>query len=286
MRCRLGSFVPIPGSSDFDHLHRNQAFRGPMKQALEEMLRIPLSLPATEGPGGPAPLPELLATLGPDHADRAWIEPIRDELVDQLGTWGEPRLLACEYEAGPAGFVTLAACDPTSPCEVFPGDVMYVGFAALRQGDGPVRAWPRLLREVCLNGSLVCVAEFERHEGADGIGEAVRRFMAPKAYQPAIARLRETRDERIFEPRMYMDEAMRLDEHVALAHQASVETALNLFDLEGDCSRYGLFNAVTATARDLDDWPSRLELEELAGRIAWLRRPVPQRQRGAVLSPV
>ena len=133
------------------------------------------------------------------------------------------RLLACDYEPGPDGFLTLAASAPRIRLEVLTGDWMQVGFAAMREGAGPVRAWPRLLREVCANGSLVCISELDRHEGTAGIAEA--------HYGAAVAALRE------------------------------------------------------ASVTGVDDWRDRLDLEEFAGRIAWLRRPTPSLTGGATLLP-
>ena len=147
-----------------------------------------------------------------------------------------------------------------------------------------MRAWPRLYREVCANGSLVCVEELERHEGAAGIGEAVERFLAPALYGPAVQPLREARATTVSDPRESLDELQRIEDRHDLV-RAYFERFVRRFVGDEDYSLYGLMNAVTATARDVDDWPERLDLEELAGRLALLRRPVPRRSGGAVLTP-
>lgn len=278
MRYRLGSFMPRPGSSDFEDLLTSEHLGAAMTRALEEMLRFRLSR-AT-----PGPLPDLLDTVGPGHPDRPWVEAVHNRLHGLRRDGLELRLLACEHEDGASRFLTIAATAPARPLEVLPDDWMQIGFAAVREGEDPVRAWPRLYREVCANGSLVCVEELERHEGAAGIGEAVERFLAPALYEPAVQALREARATSVSDPRDALDELQRIEGYRDLL-SAHFERAARRFVDDGDYSLYGLMNAVTATARDVDDWPERLDLEELGGRLALLRRPVPRRSGGAVLTP-
>ena len=153
----------------------------------------------------------------------------------------------------------------------------------MREGDGAVRAWPRLLREVCANGSLVCIAELERHDGISGIAEAVESFLTPAHYEAAVQALRDTRETHVEDPRAYLDEFQRLEDVERLC-AARLERIRARFESDGDSSLYGLVNAITATARDVTDWRDRLDLEDLAGRIAWLRRPIPSRSGGGVLA--
>lgn len=287
MRYRLGSFEPRPGSSDYAYLLENEDFRAPMTRALEEMLRVRLSPPAT-GDARPDSRPgrlNLLHALGRDHPDYPWVRAVhlRMRLLRRRGV--RLRLLACEYEPGPDGFLTLAASAPDHRFEVFPGDWMEIGFAAMRDAKGSVRAWPRLLREVCANGSIVCAAEFEGHEGAAGIGEAVERFLFPADYEAPVQGLRVARETTVEDPRAYLDELQRVDGFMDLLRRRTGRIEQRVRS-DGDPSLYGLMNAITAEARTLLDWRDRLDLEELAGRIAWLRRPVPSRPGGGVLIPV
>lgn len=294
MRYRLGSFSPRPGSSDFANLHTDPHFGAPITRALEGMLRVRLSRE------GEDPRPDLLEALGQAHPDRSWVESVRDRMESLKRRGLGVRLLACEHEEGPDGFLTIAASAPDLKLEVLPGDWMQVGFAVMRDGSGPVRAWPRLLREVCANGSLVCVGELERHEGAEGTGEAIERFLDPARYEAAVEAFRAARATAVPDPREYLDEmgwigsedliALRRQQRAEFeAYTAELEARLPeievRFEEEGDGSLYGLVNALTATARDVDDWPERLALEELAGSLAVLRRPVPRRSGGAVLTP-
>jgi len=209
-------------------------------------------------------------------AVRAQNEAMRRDRIDV-------RLLACEHEEGPGGFVAIAACAPRMRLEVLPDDPMQVGFVVLRRDDRPVRAWPRLMREVCDNGSIVCFAEFEPHEGETGMADAIRRFLTPATYETAIAVLRETRDVRVDDPAQYFDELIRIDD-LALPLGDYVDSIEDRFYDDRDESLYGLFNAVTATARDIEDWRDRLSLEEIAGRIAWLHRPEQRREGAGALS--
>lgn len=275
MRYRLGSFIPRPGSSDFANLLPDADYQGALSQALEEMLKVRLSTPVARG----LDAPDLLKQLGPDHPDRPWVAAIHDRMRRLVSDGLVLRLLACDYEPGPDGFLTVAASAPGIRLEVLTDDWMQVGFAAMREGAGPVRAWPRLLREVCANGSLVCISELDRHEGARGIAEAVETFLDASHYGATVAALREARLTGVIDPREYLDESTRMDLHKFRAR------IRERFRAAADPSLYGLFNAITSTARDADDWRDRLDLEEFAGQIAWLRRPTPSRTGGTTLLP-
>jgi hypothetical protein len=275
MRYRLGSFLAHPGSSDFERYLTHPQLGPALRVAHEEMLEVRLSAPGDS----PNP-PDLLDELGEFHRDRPWVEAVDDVLI-QCSRTLEPRLLACDYEPGPEGFLTVAACVPSLEIEVFEDDRMQIGFAAMRNGLGQVRAWPRLLREVCMNGSLVSCADFDSHEGLAGIEDATARFLTIEYYKLAVALLREARATAVEDPREYFDEMMRSMR--LIGHR---ETVATLFNSQQDRSLYGLFNAITATARDIDDWRDRFDLEELAGQLVRLRRPVPSRSgSGALLLP-
>ena len=314
MRYRLGSFNPRPGSHDYADLLEDPELGAPMTQALEEMLGVRLSYPATvetsevqpstpdSGDHEPAGFSErvrrylwpdwldrvgpvradLLAELEPGHLDRTWVNAAHEQLRLELNRLHLVRLLACEYEPGPHGFLTLAASTASLPghgLEVLPGDRMQIGFAAMRSGEAPVRVWPRLLREVCFNGSLVSTGEFVSHEGEDGIGEAIERCFSPVTYEPVLQEVRRMQATAVVDPR---DELQRIDPAIM---QRYWERIARRFHEDGDDSEYGLMNAVTATAREIPDWRDRLDLEEFAGRMARLKRPVPSRSGGGVLIP-
>lgn len=281
MRHRLGSYRPRPGSSDFEHLLGDEHMGGPMTRALEEMLQVRLSMPV------PTPLaqPDLLAALEPTHPDRAWVDEIHDRLSRMERRGREFRLLACEYVPGPGGFLTLAASTPRPAFEVAPGDGFQIGFAAMRSGDARVRLWPRLLREVCTNGSLVAVGEFQHHDGAEGIGEAAERCFVAAQYEPVLRALEEARKTTVRSARETMDEFQRIAHRPELFRRYLARFQ-EQFEEAKDDSLYGLMNAVTATAREVDDWDERLDLEEFAGALARLRRPVPSRSGGRTLVSV
>lgn len=279
MRYNLGTFEPRPGSRDFRHVQASVEFGEPMTRALEEMLRVRLSHAKS------AQSTDLLETLPSEHPDRSWVEAVhrRMQEVEQAGI--PLRLLACEMEEGENGFLTIAATAPTVRWEVLGEDWMQVGFAAMREGEGEVRAWPRLLREVCQNGSIICVAELERHDGVTGLGEAIGRFLAPELYEPAVLALREAADTPVPDPRALFDEYARVWHWVdEPTRERLVHTLYGLMDY-GVHSRYEVMNVITAAARDIEGWPERLGLEELGGQLALLRPPVPQRSRGATLVP-
>jgi len=313
MRYRLGSFQPRAGSSDYAHLMEDEELGAPMTRALEEMLGVRLSTPAAveasddqpPAPGaadggwaGPArrpwrhpwlrptaPVrPDLLAALGPTHPDYAWVRTVCARLRLLRIRLERVRLLACEYEPGPSGFLTLAASAAGRRVQAFPGDRMQLGFAAMRDGETAVKLWPRLLREVCRNGSLVSIGRFVHHEGEAGIGEAVDRCFSTATYEPALQDLQTMRATSVEDPRAYLDELQRIHDGSALLRRYE-ERIMRRFRDDGDGSGYGLMNAVTATAREVTDWRDRLDLEEFAGRMARLKRPVPSRSGGGALIP-
>jgi hypothetical protein len=286
MRYRLGSFHPRPGSNAFTKLLYSDVYRAQLTHALEEMLRVRLSRHPGAGPeeGSDDDFTDLLRVLEPGDPDYAWVHAAHDRLcrIERGGI--RLRLLACEYEPGPRGLLTLAGSAPAVRLEVFPADAMQIGFAAQREGGSPVRVWPRLLREVCWNGSLVCFSELEGSVGAVGLGNAIERCLTPSEYAPAIEDLRAARATTVEDPRAWLDEMQRVRWSRGFVPPPP-ETVERAYLEGGDDSLYGLINAVTATARDLPDWRDRLELEEWAGHMARLRRPVPSRSGGGVLIP-
>uniref|UniRef100_A0A832MLC8 Uncharacterized protein n=1 Tax=Eiseniibacteriota bacterium TaxID=2212470 RepID=A0A832MLC8_UNCEI len=159
-----------------------------------------------------------------------------------------------------------------------------MGFAVLREGEGSVRACPRLLREVCRSGSLVDVDKLDEHVGAERPGEATRRALEPDPCAHTVGELCAARRARVRAPRTFLDEGRRIHRDRPPGH-ATPRRVVAAFETGSDHSLHGLFSAVASTARDLPDWPERRDPEQFAGRPARLRRPVPSHRGGAALVP-
>lgn len=285
MRYRLGQFRPRPAFSDQLQLWMRQTQGGTWSGALEKRLRMD-SLRSWDRRkrDSDVALTDLLQVLEPTHPDHGWVPAAHDRLrrIERGGV--QIRLLACHYEAGPDGLLTLVATAPELTLEVLPGDGVQIGFAARRVGSDPVRVWPRLMRQVCANGTLVCLSEFEAHVGAAGVEEAIQRCFSPARYESVLQELREMRRTLVENPLAYLGELRDIHGRQApyLLHGERIERQ---FWSDGDDSLYGLLNAVTATARNIPDWRERLDLEEFAGRLVGPPRPVPSRSGGGVLIP-
>ncbi len=296
MRYRLGRFTPQPGSGFYDPLHRDPQWFPALTRALEEMLQLPLSRKAPPGatmgartaggtsePSGPAsrglmsalsrlrgrkpePGPDLLTELALSDPDRGWVEAVHRRLAD-LSRRSEIRLLACDHEPGPSGFLAIAATSPALSAEVRTRDTVWGGFAALRDAGGPVRIWARVFRLVCQNGSLVSVRE-DFIEAAD-VEAQIERCFDRARFMSAVTALRAAATRHLPDPRPMLDEGGYM------LHRGPIEAR---WREESDPTVYGLMNAMTSVARDLPDIRERLKLEEEAGSLARLR-PRPRSRR-------
>jgi hypothetical protein len=317
VRHRLGRFEPKPGSSVYDSFHLHPKLAPLVTRALEEMLRVPLSpntprsLPpeTTKPPGGGRPGspsrssafkdlsvrpgPDLLSVIRPGHPDRVWVTQVKDEL-EELSRRYEIRLLACEYEPGPDGFIAIAGTSPSISADVREHDPVMAGFVALRDRDQPLKVVSRIFRVVCQNGSILSAHEDEV-DGGYTVEERVQRCFDRDRFVRAVKMLREAAAREIQHPQEMMDEMWHMyrqgPEAGQVIHDAyaemmgasgvtpeSIQAMKEAYQLlvhehwnaDGDHTVYGLMNAVTATARDQDDFRRRLDLEELGGSLARL----------------
>lgn len=177
--------------------------------------------------------------------------------------------------------------------EVAPGDRLQGG-VALRATAEDVRVHPYVFRLVCKNGAIAArstqswrVERDDPSASADRSAcdilvesrEAVRACCADEAFTAVAAGMRSAMQQE-------MDAVLGLIPMLRfLPHgqaQAVLRQVLGRFEADGDRSRYGLMNAVTATARDTHDPELRWRLEEFGGGIpALLAPPVPCRPHGA-----
>jgi hypothetical protein len=159
------------------------------------------------------------------------------------------------------------------------------GGVALRAGETEVWVHPYVYRLVCRNGAIWAHALESRRITADefptpedaiaSIRETVQACCADDVF---MARAGEMRAARTADATDTMLNMMPMLAHLAPRIRTQVmQSILGHFASEGDSSRFGLMNAVTATARDTADPELRWRLEELGGGIPTLRRPTPLR---------
>jgi hypothetical protein len=136
----------------------------------------------------------------------------------------------------------------------------------MRDAASGVRMCPRIFREVCDNGFLVCTSEGEDllAHGVE-VPAALDACFDRQRFEEAIECLREAARRHLPDPRPMLDEMGYIHHHHTLI--------ASRYWIGQDPTIYGLFNAVTSVARDLPDPRERLRLEEAAGRLAWLMRP-------------
>jgi hypothetical protein len=274
MRYRLGEFQARSGSSDYALLLDDPEFKEPMSKALEQMLQVRLSRSSAQ-----RGLPDLLPEVPPGHADEPWVRSVHEGL-EVLSESLEVRLLACEFEPGPNGFLCIAATSPSVAGEVRPEDWVQAGMAALRDGDHPVRISRRIFRPVCDNGSIVSVREFDDvMTRSAGVEAAVSLCFDRAEFGNSLEALREAAGLSIPDPRPMLDEMDYLDS------RSLEEIMRRWWGLEPKTKTlWDLINHVTDVARDLPNWGDRFDLEEEAGRLAKLRRPVPRLSPGKALT--
>ena len=289
MRHRLGRFEPKPGSSVYDSFHLHPKLAPLVTRALEEMLRVPLAphaphqLVAALPPEAPGllhpramklpPGPDLLSVIRPGHDDRVWVTEVKDEL-EELSRRFEIRLLACEYEPGPEGFIAIAGTSPSISAEVREHDPVMAGFVALRDRERPVQVMSRIFRVVCENGSIVSTHEQEIEATGFTVEERVQRCFERDRFVRAVELLRRAAGQELPEPTEMLDEMWHMvrqgPEVAAQIAEAYQELVIGHWHEANDPTVYGLLNAVTATARDLPDFRARLDLEGLGGSLARL----------------
>ena len=145
-----------------------------------------------------------------------------------------------------------------------------------------------VLRLVCLNGMVVAKVMNARHLGkrlddilsdeavqADdhafwlAARDTLRASLDEAAFEAAVATLRETTEgEKITSP---IAATKRLAKSYSLSDEEHEAVLLNL-SREGDFTRWGMLNAVTAAAHTVENFDRGVELEEMGWNIANLSR--------------
>ena len=158
--------------------------------------------------------------------------------------------------------------------DVRAGDTVRGG-VAMRAAAGVVSVHPYTYRLVCRNGAVhaqttgTCTIRLDEEPGAtaDGIlylaRQAVRFCAAPDAFAGVVDDLRRSAAE------VSADIMVNMMSMLRIVPPATAALILRQFDHDGDRSRFGAMNAITATARDTRRDPElRWRLEELGGGVA------------------
>jgi hypothetical protein len=161
--------------------------------------------------------------------------------------------------------------------EVRPKDKVQGG-VALRATEQDVWVHPYVFRQVCRNGAIMAHAIQTEHieklhfltetEATFAVQAAVRGCCVEEAFTVAVEEMRVASMTEADFMLNLMAEISRLPAQV----QAQV---LRQFVGDGDQSRFGFLNAITAVARDTRDPDLRWQMEELGGGVAAGLRPKP-----------
>lgn len=191
----------------------------------------------------------------------------------------------------------IKAVFPKIEGEVTPGDVVQYGLAISNSevGKGSVKIEPLIFRLVCSNGLIINDASLNaRHIGRRaGIGDGVYSMLSDEARRAddnaILLKVRDivraSFDEVRFERHLSVMRAAAGDKLQTHPEKAVYQLTKreNLTEFEsgsvlrhlidgGDLSRWGLLNAVTRTAQDVQSYDRATELESLGGKILELPR--------------
>jgi hypothetical protein len=158
--------------------------------------------------------------------------------------------------------------------DVRPGDAVRGG-VALKAVGGEVWLYPYIFRLVCRNGAIAAQAIETRHlenlsvldpeDALQSIRAGVGACCAEEVFADIVGRMRTACNT---EADMLLSVMPLLARFSGPGSASLVEQIMNQFFREGDQSRFGLANAVTAVARETRDPDLRWDLEEFGGGIA------------------
>jgi hypothetical protein len=159
------------------------------------------------------------------------------------------------------------------------GDTMHSG-VAMKATDREVCLYPYTFRLVCRNGAIIAQTLESRRlseinvMATDAVLETIRESVeaccSQESFSNSIRKMRRSGSDQIDHTLALMPLLSRL----TAAGQTDLMGVIlqNLFR-DGDRTRFGLANAVTAAARDIDNHELRWDLEEYGGGIAVGRSP-------------
>lgn len=165
------------------------------------------------------------------------------------------------------------------------------GGVALRMDAQQICVHPYLFRLICKNGAIMAHALQTRHVDCLGIlsseqvetrlADAIRACASEDAFETTLQEVRSAQERRADLALNMMPLLARMP--AAHAHDLLANILKNYFH-EGDTSRFGLMNAVTAVARETTDPEMRWRLEEYGGGIPVATSEAPYRPDSAAKS--
>lgn len=158
--------------------------------------------------------------------------------------------------------------------DVRPGDQLQGGVALKACGDS-VCLYPYLFRLVCRNGAILAetlssrrlddLRQQEPETALQAVREGIEVCCARETFLDTVGKMRKACD---LQADLALNLLPWLSRLSAGANAAVLNQIMERFFRDGDSSRFGLANAVTAVARDTQDPDTRWNLEEFGGGIA------------------
>jgi hypothetical protein len=199
-----------------------------------------------------------------------------DILVDALRDITSPFYVAhCHETCGDLHLSLVAAVGGSS---VTPGDEIRGGIFLRNSEDRRFETLicTRLYRVLCSNGALmecdkeqsfsVPVADSPPRDWSRQVSQVVCRSFDEQAFKLDFRRFEATANQMLVTPYEFLCN-LAAQGLIADEEQSQIQA---IFDDNGECTLYGLINAVTQTAhehRASDDWVRAFQIERLAGEI-------------------
>lgn len=186
----------------------------------------------------------------------------------------------------------IKALFPKIAAEVVKGDVVQAGLVISNSevGLGAFSVQPLIFRLVCTNGMISADHSMRRHHVGAKLGggdeafqffrdetiqaddrafmlkcqDIVRACLTEAKFLQIVDRMRDATGQRLQGDPVKSVEVVQ--KRFALNEGEKNSVLRNLIE-GGDLSRYGMMNAVTATAKDVDDYDRATELERVGGKV-------------------
>lgn len=211
-----------------------------------------------------------------------------EALSDVMG--GDLKVVSCEVTDRR---MYIKVVTPKVSGEVGVGDEVQAGVVISNSeiGQGAISIQPLIFRLICLNGMVVPDFSFRKNHVGGRIleGEETHKFFADDTraaddkaillkvrdtikgavsddvFQATISKMRDAK-QNLIEPAQVSNAVEILSNKMILTEGESKGILGNLIK-DGDLSKFGLLNAVTRQAQDVDDYDRATELEAMGGKI-------------------
>jgi hypothetical protein len=180
---------------------------------------------------------------------------------------------------------------PKLEMEVRKGDVVQFGLSIANSeiGQGNIEACIFALRLICLNGMVVEDGQFKKSHVGGRVGdELAAEYFADETRKAAdrafFLKLRDTVNHLLTEAacmetiqRMRAAAGMRIEARPDRAvkevgkklglNESEQDSVLNFLLRGGDMTQWGMLNAITAAAQEIEDYDRASELEKMGGKV-------------------